>query len=55
MYKKTGNTTSLDVLEFQGLSTDVKPTLIENNTGSTFWCVDSHEFYIWHIDQWYKF
>lgn len=39
--------------KFQGLSTDDKPVLTENNSGSTFFCVDTVQVYIWHISQWY--
>jgi len=48
-----GNTTQYaGVLQFQGLSTDTKPTLNANQSGSTFYCVDDKSYHTWHIDEW---
>lgn len=49
----TGNTTSyVGLLEYQGLSTDVKPTLIESQTGSEFLELDTGSFFVWHVNAW---
>lgn len=39
---------------WQGESIDTKPTLLDENTGSEFYCVDTKEYYVWHINQWVK-
>ena len=38
--------------EWQGESTDDKPVLQVNETGSTFYEVDTGKLYTWHIDEW---
>ena len=53
MYKQIGKQTTMNKKEYQGLSTDTKPTLTEKNTGSTYYEVDTKNGYVWHIDQWY--
>lgn len=47
--KRDGNTILFD---YQGESTDEKPTLSEIYTGSTFFCVDNGSAFVWHIDVW---
>lgn len=42
------------VQNWEGLSADTKPTLLDENTGSSFYCVDTGDYYHWHIDQWFK-
>jgi hypothetical protein len=39
--------------KIQGLSTDTKPLLTSDNTGSTFYCVDTGDLYVWHTNKWY--
>lgn len=39
--------------EYQGLSTDTKPLLDAEHTGSTFFVIDTGVTYVWHIDAWY--
>lgn len=48
-----GNTTNyVGILEFQGLSTDVKPTLTESQSGSEFLELDTGAYFVWHINAW---
>jgi len=48
-----GTTTKyVGTLEYQGLSTDTKPTLIESQTGSQFLELDTGAFFVWHINAW---
>jgi len=44
---------SFHVFDLYGMSTNTKPTLEEINTGSSFYCVDTKESFIWYIDNWY--
>jgi hypothetical protein len=45
---QTGVITSLDIKEYKGLSTETKPTLVANNSGSSYYCVDTGDYYIWY-------
>ena len=48
-----GNTTEyVGILEYQGLSTDTKPTLIASQTGSQFLELDTGAFFVWHVNAW---
>ena len=49
---KVGKQSTLDKHEYQGLSTDTKPTLTANNTGSTFFELNTKKAFLWHIDSW---
>lgn len=51
--QKVGLQTSLNKEIWQGLSNEVKPILGINETDSRFYCLDTGEEYIWHVDQWY--
>lgn len=42
------------ILEYQGLSTDTKPTLIESQSGSQFIELDTGSIFIWHINAWFE-
>ena len=47
-----GTETNQLMFEYQGLSTDTKPTLLEQNTGSEFLELDTGAFFVWHINAW---
>lgn len=49
-----GRGTSINKMEFQGESTDLKPILKEENTGSSLYCIDNGDYFLWHIDRWVK-
>lgn len=51
---QTGGGISNSIKEYQGLSTDTKPMLTAENSGSSFLCVDTGDVYDWHVDTWYK-
>lgn len=38
--------------EYQGLSTDTKPILTEEETGSEFLELDTGSYFVWHINAW---
>jgi hypothetical protein len=52
--RRTDRISGNKIKEYQGLSTDTKPTLEENNSGSTFLEVDTVKGFTWHEDQWYQ-
>ena len=48
-----GNTTNyVGITEYQGLSTDTKPTLTESQTGSEFLELDTGSYFVWHVNAW---
>ena len=47
-----GTETNRLLLEYQGLSTDTKPTLIESQSGSEYLELDTGSFFVWHINVW---
>ena len=51
-FVENGVTIYVGTLEYQGLSTDIKPTLTESQTGSEFLEVDTGAFFVWHINAW---
>lgn len=48
-----GGATTLTIRDYQGLSSETKPTLTAANSGSTFYCVDTGDVYIWQSSAWY--
>lgn len=38
--------------EYEGLSTDTKPTLLAIQSGSVFLEIDTTSLYKWHVDSW---
>lgn len=46
-------TTKQNDTEYQGLSTDTKPTLALNSSGAIFEEMDTGAIFTWHIDKWY--
>lgn len=48
---QVGVTIGGNIKNFQGESTEEKPTT-DLGSGSSAYCVDNGDTYIWHIDQW---
>ena len=51
-FVENGETKYVGQLEFQGLSTDIKPTLIESQSGSEFLELDTGSYFVWHVNAW---
>ena len=47
-----GTETNRLLLEYQGLSTDIKPILTEEETGSEFLELDTVSYFVWHVNAW---
>ena len=47
-----GTETNQLQFEYQGLSTDIKPTLEEKNNGSEFLELDTGSYFVWHTNAW---
>jgi len=53
MSVQTGKFTNLEIQTYEGLSNEIRPVLKDHNNGSSFWCVDTGDYYKWMSGQWY--